>query len=174
MVSIEVKDSKNKTFHLWVPYIPPEKPELMKKLCTHIEQQNLNNLILVGDLNAKSFEWNNAVENKHGELLEQCMTTSKLICVNDDQATRRASSSVIDLFLISRQLFNDVKNCVTLTHEKVQSDHIAVLLDFNAGNPHEENSSEEEYWNIKNVIGMHGKKQQKTHFQNYPFHKMKI
>ncbi|CAG2203499.1 unnamed protein product [Mytilus edulis] len=139
MVSIEVKDSKNKTFHLWVPYILPEKPELMKKLCTHIEQQNLNNLILVGDLNAKSFEWNNTVENKH----------DKLICVNDEQATRRASSSVIDLFLISRQLFNDVKNCVTLTHEKVQSDHIAVLLDFNAGNPHEENTSEEEYWNIK-------------------------
>ncbi|VDI76309.1 Hypothetical predicted protein [Mytilus galloprovincialis] len=140
MVSIEVKDSKNKTFHLWVPYIPPEKPELMKKLCTHIEQQNLNNLILVGDLNAKSFEWNNAVENKHGELLEQCMTTSKLICVNDDQATG---------YKKSKQLFNDVKNCVTLTHEKVQSDHIAVLLDFNAGNPHEENTSEEEYWNIK-------------------------
>ncbi|VDI80206.1 Hypothetical predicted protein [Mytilus galloprovincialis] len=124
MVSIEVKDSKNKTFRLWVPHIPPEKPGLMKKLCTHIQQQNLNNLILVGDLNAKSFEWNNTVENKHGELLEQCMTTSRLICVNDEQATRRASSSV-------------------------QSDHIAVLLDFNAGNPHEENTSEEEYWNIK-------------------------
>ncbi|CAG2249769.1 ABT1 [Mytilus edulis] len=49
------------------------------------------------------------------------MTTSKLICVNDDQATRRASSFVIDLFLISRKLFNDVKNCVTLTHEKENS-----------------------------------------------------
>ncbi|CAC5388845.1 SULT6B1 [Mytilus coruscus] len=77
------------------------------------------------------------------------------------QATRRASNSIIDLFLVSRQLFNDVKTCITLAHEKVQSDHIAVLLDVNAGNPHEENTSEEEYWNIKNVIGTHGKKQQK-------------
>ncbi|XP_063409131.1 uncharacterized protein LOC134692603 [Mytilus trossulus] len=93
MVCIEVKDRSNKTFNIWVPYVPPEKPKLMEELCNVVKKEKLKNLILLGDLNAKSMEWNNPKENSHGKLLENCMTTSNLICTNDGQYTRRNSSS---------------------------------------------------------------------------------
>jgi hypothetical protein len=38
------------------------------------------NTILVGDLNVKSYQWNNGNENSHGRLLEDCMTQNQLIC----------------------------------------------------------------------------------------------
>ena len=128
MVCIELKDKFDKTFNLWCPYVPPEKPELMKDLCNQILEKKPKNLILVGDLNAKSYEWNNEEENRHGKILENCMSDNQLICVNDGQYTRRNSRSVIDLAIISKENYHIVLDCTTLTHEKVQSDHIAILL----------------------------------------------
>jgi hypothetical protein len=46
-------------------------------------------MILLSDLNAKSYEWNNRKTNKHGKLLEESLANNNLICVNDGQATRR-------------------------------------------------------------------------------------
>jgi len=150
MVTLEIKDCNKRSFNLWVPYVPPDRPELMKELCNHIEKNNMDNLILVGDFNAKSYEWNNKSENRHGELLEQCMSNSNLICVNDGQATRRESKSIIDLFLVSRNIYNNVRTCETLSHEKVKSDHIAVLLDVTFGKSQTEmNLENEEGWCIR-------------------------
>jgi endonuclease/exonuclease/phosphatase family metal-dependent hydrolase len=44
----------------------------------HVEKSKLENLILVGDFNAKSYEWNNRTENKHEEYLEHWSLISKL------------------------------------------------------------------------------------------------
>ena len=79
MVSLEIKDCHQRSFNLWIPYIPPDKLELMKLLCNHVEKSKLENLILVGDFNAKSYEWNNRTENKHEEYLEHCMSNCNLI-----------------------------------------------------------------------------------------------
>jgi hypothetical protein len=149
MVNLEIKDCHQRSFNLWVPYIPPDKPELMKHLCNHVEKSKLENLILVGDFNAKSYEWNNRTENKHGEYLEHCMSNCNLICMNDGQATRRQSDSVIALFLVSRNIYNNIKTYITLTHEKVKSDHIAILLDTTYGKQQDKVQNPQEYWNIK-------------------------
>lgn len=79
------------------------------------------------------------------------MSKSKMICINDGQATRRESKSVIDLFLVSRKLYNTIRTCMTLSHEKVQSDHIAVLLDIDFGTTEYDESKidKEQFWNIK-------------------------
>ncbi|CAG2208490.1 unnamed protein product [Mytilus edulis] len=58
---------------------------------------------------------------------------TSLICVNDGQATRRNCDSIIDLALISQNIYNIVEECTTLTHEKVTSDHICIMLDLNMG-----------------------------------------
>ncbi|XP_071124249.1 uncharacterized protein [Mytilus edulis] len=152
MVCLEIKDQQNKKINLWVPYITPENTEHMKKLCLEINTQKLGNLVILGDLNAKSFEWNNKTENKHGELLEQCMTKTSLICVNDGQATRRNCDSIIDLALISQNIYNIVEECTTLTHEKVTSDHICIMLDLNMGSKKGNSmtsNKDEENWNIR-------------------------
>ncbi|CAG2201657.1 unnamed protein product [Mytilus edulis] len=152
MVCLEIKDQQNKKINLWVPYITPENTEHMKKLCLEINTQKLENLVILGDLNAKSFEWNNKTENKHGELLEQCMTKTSLICVNDGQATRRNCDSIIDLALISQNIYNIVEECTTLTHEKVTSDHICIMLDLNMGSKKGNSmtsNKDEENWNIR-------------------------
>ena len=69
--------------------------------------------------------------------------------MNDGQAMRRQSDSVIDLFLVSRNIYNNIKTCITLTHEKVKSDHIAILLDTTYGKQQDKVQNAQEYWNIK-------------------------
>ncbi|VDI38794.1 Hypothetical predicted protein [Mytilus galloprovincialis] len=60
------------------------------------------------------------------------MNKSKLICVNDCQASRRNSDSIIDLSLITQNLYNEVIECTTLSHENIQSDHIAIFTKLNS------------------------------------------
>ena len=49
--------------------------------------------------------------------------------MNDGQPTRRNSSSVIDLVLCSVGLVQYSRECSTLSHEKVRSDHIAIFFE---------------------------------------------
>ena len=51
-----------------------------------------------------------------------------LLCINDGQPTRRASDSVIDLFVVSPRVIPEVVMCETMTCESIRSDHIGVLL----------------------------------------------
>jgi Holliday junction resolvase RusA-like endonuclease len=69
--------------------------------------------------------------------------------MNDGQATRRQNDSVIDLFLVSRNIYNNIKTCITLTHEKVKSDNIAILLNTTYGKQQDKVQNAQEYWNIK-------------------------
>ncbi|CAG2191949.1 unnamed protein product [Mytilus edulis] len=80
------------------------------------------------------------------------MTKTSLICVNDGQATRRNCDSIIDLALISQNIYNIVEECTTLTHEKVTSDHICIMLDLNMGSKKGNSmtsNKDEENWNIR-------------------------
>ena len=49
--------------------------------------------------------------------------------MNDGQPTRRNSSSVIDLVLCSAGLVQYSRECSTVSHEKVRSDHIAIFFE---------------------------------------------
>ncbi len=129
-INISFKDGKK--MNIWCPYVPPEKPQLMEDLCQQITNKMPENTVVIGDLNAKNYQWNNKVENNHGKLLETCMTNNKLICCNDGQATRRNSESVIDLALTSESMYKDVISCETLSYENVKSDHIGILLEISS------------------------------------------
>ena len=59
------------------------------------------------------------------------------------------NDSVIDLFLVSRNIYNNIKTCITLTHEKVKSDNIAILLNTTYGKQQDKVQNAQEYWNIK-------------------------
>lgn len=88
---------------------------------------------MTGDFNAKSKLWGNKYENSAGDLLEKCLLEDNFICVNECVNTRSNSESVIDLFIIKPHLNRNILKCVTLTHETVRSDHIAVLMDMADG-----------------------------------------
>ena len=75
-------------------------------------------------------EWGNSSNNACGALLQSCMHTLNISCVNDDQPTRRQSDSIIDLFIVSPPLVRKIIHCQTLTHGQVRSDHISVLLEM--------------------------------------------
>ena len=83
----------------------------------------------MGDLNAKSVEWNNAQGNSGGIIVEEMLTKCNLVCMDDGQPTRRTSSSVIDLVLCSAGLVQYSGECSTLSHEKIGSDHIAIFFE---------------------------------------------
>ena len=87
------------------------------------------NIIVTGNLNGKSLDWNNRKSNTCGNVLEEYMNRNGLFCINDDQPTRRNSDSVIDLFLVTPRVIPEVVMCETMTGESIRSDHIGVLLE---------------------------------------------
>ena len=64
----------------------------------------------------KSYQSNNGNENIHGILLEDCMTQNQLLCLNDGQATRRNSNSIVELALTTQTTYTNSLECTTLTH----------------------------------------------------------
>lgn len=130
-----VKIDKEEEFLLVTAYIPPGKSDQLKAFIELVKKCNrkYKNIILTGDFNAKSKFWGNRVENYAGELLEKYMCMENFICINDGVQTRRNSDCVIDLFIIKPHLNRKIKQCLTLTHETVRSDHIAVLMEIEGG-----------------------------------------
>ena len=118
-VSLKIKSNLNKELNLLVPYIPSGKDDQLKLFSDKLSGSRLKNVIVMGDLNAKSMEWNNAQGNSGGIIVEEMLTKCNLICMNDGQPTRRNSSSVIDLVLCSAELVQYSRECSTLSHEKV-------------------------------------------------------
>ena len=70
---------------------------LIQILSDPISQYADRNIVLVGDFNAKSREWNDPVCNERGGILEQLVTKCDLVVHNDGQQTRRQNNTVIDL-----------------------------------------------------------------------------
>ena len=117
-------------FLLITAYIPPEKKEQLEGLFSILDHcKDYKHIILTGDLNAKSLEWNNKKTNKMGILLEDYLHRNALLCINDEQPTRRVSDSVIDLFIVNPRVVPEVAVCETMAHEAVRTDHIGVMLE---------------------------------------------
>ncbi|KAH3697181.1 hypothetical protein DPMN_084670 [Dreissena polymorpha] len=70
----------------------------------------------MGDFNGKSQEWHNSKIDEHRQILEDLLTECNLVTHNDGQATRRNSTSVIDLIITSSRLTTYIKTRDTLTH----------------------------------------------------------
>ena len=98
-----------------IVYIPPNKHDEMKEFTalTKIAGQEYDNLIVTGDLNAKSQDRDNVERNSSGIILEKFLNETNMLFLNDRKPTRRNSTSVIDLFLVRTSLVKKV-NIVTL------------------------------------------------------------
>ena len=103
------------------------------------------NIIVTGDMNAKSIMWGNTEINGAGSILEGLIDEENLIIMNDMLPTYRNSHSVIDLFLVKSHMNRNIKYCQTLTHENVRSDHIGVIMDLDDGLDKEEEVIREKY-----------------------------
>ena len=102
VICSKVTTNKNNTFMLVVAYVPPERKEQLEGLLVVLDKcrKDYKHIILTGDLNSKSIEWNNKKSNVCGNLLEEYLHRSGLICINDEKPTRRQSDSIIDLKII--------------------------------------------------------------------------
>ena len=106
-------------------YVPSEKKDQLEGLLKVLDRcKDYRHIVLTGDLNAKSLEWNNKKANPCGVLLEDYMHRNGLLCINDGQPTRRVSDSVIDLFVVSPRVIPEVVMCETMVCENIRSDHI--------------------------------------------------
>ncbi|CAG2213470.1 GABRA [Mytilus edulis] len=169
-VGINIQTDSNHNFNIVTPYIPPEEIEQMEKLSKNIENYTSArkpNLVVMGDLNAKSLEWNNDKSNKAGEIIENCMTKTGMLCRNDGQPTRRNTKSVIDLVLITPGINNKVKECTTLAHEDVRSDHICVLLEVDVCKTQTTTKEKKQVWQLNKVDWNNWKEQSEKNMSEW-------
>ena len=137
-----------------MPYIPPDETTQLEELVTKIHTAQKNNteqLVLMGDLKAKSLEWNNQKTNKAGEIMEGLLNTSNLLCVNDGQPTRRNTTSVIDLVLVTPNIKDKLKECTTLSHENIRSDHVCLLTELDVCQTDNANRPKRKIWQLNKV-----------------------
>jgi ribonuclease HI len=135
VVCAEVSTQDGLSFMLLSVYIPPEKHiDQLTSLIEIISNIAHNNIIIAGDINAKSQEWGNEYYNAYGKHLEEFMNQKGLICVNDGRPTKRNDKSVIDLFVVKPTLIPHISFCGVLAHELIRSDHIGVLLEVGTAN----------------------------------------
>ncbi|MEW8546902.1 MAG: hypothetical protein AB2693_25590 [Candidatus Thiodiazotropha sp.] len=129
-ICAKVTISPCNSFLLVTSYVPPEKKDQLLGLINVLEEcKDFKHMVLTGDLNCKSLEWNNNKSNTCGVILEEYLHRSGLLCVNDGLPTRRLSESVIDLFIVSPKVVPERVRCETLSQDRIRSDHIGVLLE---------------------------------------------
>ena len=66
-------------FLLAVAYIPPTDTEQLKAFLDIVESVNHEHIIITGDLNAKSQEWQNSSSNESGKILESFLHESHFL-----------------------------------------------------------------------------------------------
>jgi ribonuclease HI len=136
VICVDVTLKSKLSFLLVVAYIPPARSiDQLEGLIDIIQTSNHKNIIVTGDLNAKSQEWGNAHYNSYGRRWESFLHQEGLLCINDCLPTKRKDDSVIDLFVVNPQLIPRVELCATLAHEQIRSDHVAVLLEIDKVEP---------------------------------------
>ena len=82
-ICVEIKTERNETFLIVVVYVPPNKVEQMTLLGKLIKEANKSyqNIIVTGDMNAKSTIWENAEINGAGSILEGIIDEENLIVI---------------------------------------------------------------------------------------------
>ena len=87
-VGIVLRDGSRFLFVICFVYKPPNQKEQMKLFVELIKTVKSKNIIITGDLNAKSHEWNNPSVNECGKLQEQFLHDTFFVCTNDGKPTR--------------------------------------------------------------------------------------
>lgn len=86
--------------------------------------------ILLGDFNAHSQLWGSLSTNKRGEIIENCITSNNLMCINNRSEftyyhPSSGTGTKIDLTLCN---LNIATKLTWRTLEQIQSDHIPILI----------------------------------------------
>ena len=76
-VLLKIKSNLNVEVNLFVSYIPPGKDDQLKLFSDKLSNSRLKNIVVLGDLNAKSAKWNNSQVNSGGLIVEEMMTKCK-------------------------------------------------------------------------------------------------
>ena len=98
-VGIQIKINNNKDLAIFAVYCSPSEP-INENLFEYLKK-SYKNIIILGDLNAKSYQWYCNETNARGESLENLLESSKLHVINSEVPTYKRSASVIDLAIIS-------------------------------------------------------------------------
>ena len=139
-------------------YIPPGMEDEMSLLINTLDTISSNeNIIVMGDFNAKHPMWYNTESNKLGEQLSTFLTTSNYIITNNDMHTY--NSSIIDLTLVKgcRHL---VSNWSAHPEIMVNTDHTMILFDLSL----KLKENKKPKWNIKKADWEEWKKATKESF----------
>ena len=74
---LKIKSNLNVEVNLFVSYIPPGKDDQLKLFSDKLSNSRLKNIVVLGDLNAKSAKWNNSQVNSGGLIVEEMLTKCK-------------------------------------------------------------------------------------------------
>lgn len=90
-------------------------------------------IIICGDLNAKSALCGSTVTDGRGDLLEEVILSNKLFCLNDGKVTFRNynGASLIDLTLVSEKLESSIENWKVLDSLDSGSEHMYIIFTVN-------------------------------------------
>lgn len=98
----------------------------------HLIKTSLKNVIICGDLNAKSGICGSPCTNGRGERLEELIMCNHLVPLNDGRATfsNANGSSLIDVTIVSEGILNSIRNWKLLDQHDNGSEHAYITLEF--------------------------------------------
>jgi exonuclease III len=106
---------------VFVSYYNPPQHQLNAHKITEL-QKKYKNLIMCGDLNAKSTNLGCKNNNTNGVELEDLLINSNLIAVNN--------KDILDWCLISNSIFDKFNSFEVLQKNLVDSDHFPIQIEF--------------------------------------------
>ena len=106
-IAIEIHINESK--YIFVTYYNPPNEIWKYNLFTSLVQE-YKNIIICGDLNAKTTTLGSKANNKNGEILEEILINTNLIQLNNKQPTYHRthdnSSDILDWILVSNNLYS--------------------------------------------------------------------
>ncbi len=116
-----------------VAYYNPPDIDLSEEIFKILSNSN-KDVILLGDLNAKSTASGGTSYNKNGEILDNVLFNHNLICINDREHTyynfNGKSSDILDYCICSPSLFKNLESFKVLENHDMKSDHMPLLVSF--------------------------------------------
>ncbi len=139
VVGIKI-NSANEEIHIISWYIPEQT--LSKDLIENLVKDK-KNVLLMGDLNARTVQYNETTNN-NGTVLDEYMINENMVYLNSNKdhtyykfnsVTNVETKSVLDYFISNVELGNKCKNYSTLKFEILDSDHIPIYIELETEKP---------------------------------------
>jgi hypothetical protein len=117
---------------IFVTYYNPPLEVLNTDIIQDVLLKRNKNIILCGDLNAKSTNFHCKSNNKNGDLLENLILNSNLMVANNNEPiyyrTHNNSYEIFDWCLISSEIYHLFVDFEVLKDNKVDSDHYPFMV----------------------------------------------